>query len=40
MQLSIKHGEPLLDVDYVDPNWDDDYIAKIECGPDLAAVEL
>ena len=39
-QLSIQHGEPLFDIDYVDPNWDDDYIARIEYGPDLAAVEL
>ena len=37
-QLSIQHGEPLFDIDYVDPNWDDDYIARIEYGSDLAAV--
>ena len=39
-QLSIQNGEPLFSVDYADPNWDDDYIAQIEYGPDLAAAEL
>lgn len=39
-QLSIENGEPLFSVDYVDPDWDNDYIAQMEYGPDLAAVEL
>ena len=39
-QLSIQNGEPLFSVDYEDPYWDDDYIARIEYGPDLAAAEL
>lgn len=32
-QLSIDNGEPLFDVEYVDPHWDDDYIAQMEYGP-------
>ncbi len=39
-QLCIENGEPHFSVDYVDPNWDEDYIAQMEYGPDLAAQEL
>lgn len=38
-QCSIQNGEPLFDVDYLDPNWDDDYIARLEYG-DLADTPL
>ena len=38
-QLSIENGKPLFSVDYVDPNWDDDYVAQIEYGPVLASME-
>ena len=38
-QLSIQFGEPLFDVDYQDPDWNNDYIAQIEYGPYLTATE-
>ena len=34
-QVSIQFGEPLFDVEYQDPGWDNDYIAQIEYGPYL-----